>query len=132
MNNQEDYKSKYLKYKTKYLNLLNQSGGGCDQVKLKNNKELCYRIQELNNEHENIMKKVPLRVNHYKCDTLNCRSYTYYISKLKSLVNNIQIEIKKPNSYNYSWDLETILSSVQHNLEKLIEIQKVCKCNTWI
>ena len=30
MNNNDIYKLKYIKYKTKYLNLLNQNGGTCD------------------------------------------------------------------------------------------------------
>jgi hypothetical protein len=132
MNKQEDYKSKYLKYKTKYLNLLNQSGGFCNEVTSKNNQVLCYRVQELYEENKNIMKNFPDKIKDYKCDLLNCRSYTYNISKLKSLVNNIQIEIDKLNSWKYRGDLEDIKGIVQDNLEKLIKIQKVCKCNTWI
>jgi len=30
MNNNDIYKLKYIKYKTKYLNLLNQNGGACE------------------------------------------------------------------------------------------------------
>ena len=132
MNNQDNCKSKYLKYKTKYLNLLNQSGGNdCYREKFEHRK-LCELENELNNKHSKIISDFKVKLTQNKCDTLNCRLYTYYISKLKSLVSEIEIEIKKTNSWRYQENFKEILSSVQNDLTEIIELQKVCKCNTWI
>jgi hypothetical protein len=132
MNKQEDYKSKYLKYKTKYLNLLNQSGGNdCYRERIEYRK-LCELENELNNKHSKIISDFKVKLTQNKCDTLNCRLYTYYISKLKSLVSEIEIEIKKTNNWKYKDYFEDIKGYVQNDLTKIIELQKECKCNTWI
>ena len=73
MNNQENYKSKYLKYKTKYLNLLSQSGGSCEKGTPEENSFIC-----LKKEFEQIINELPT----HECVWENC---TYYSEKLNRL-----------------------------------------------
>jgi hypothetical protein len=63
MSNQENYKSKYLKYKTKYLNLLSQSGGFCEPGKPEVD-----GVCKFKEEVDKIIKELP----NHKCEWGNC------------------------------------------------------------
>ena len=146
MNN---YKSKYLKYKKKYLELYKLNGGGCKCIE-GISKEIPDTIEETNKDdlyHEIIINKYYLRDNYknYWSDHPLISSIeednlfiTYNVEKPNMLQNSVNdqlsyyVEInsnkeaceleKNGSSKKYTFDNETNNDIIKHKNNKIIEI----------
>lgn len=100
MNNNDIYKLKYIKYKTKYLNLLNQNGGGCEKPE-DSNKLQCIKL-----EISNIFRYL----NGNSCESSYCDYLYKTIKRLNELNSLSDNEIKEYIKNNIPM---TILTSKQ-------------------
>jgi len=83
MDKDNNYKLKYLKYKTKYINLLNQHGGLCEDIN--NNSYYCMKKREV----DQIINLIKI-----DCKILNDKYYNYKLielNKIKNEANNEEI-----------------------------------------
>jgi hypothetical protein len=145
MNNQEKHKQKYLKYKEKYLQLKNSVGGNFIEInhpERKPSKDLkikinsCYErliksrgftqnIEFVKNEKDLILDvaiDIPYLENfEIPTDGLKC---TYEDCKKHNELKDIFIDYKKFNSQIYQNVIDAI--------NRLEEIHKLCKCNSYL
>lgn len=84
MNNDNIYKLKYVKYKTKYINLLNQHGGLCEND---NNSPDCIKKKEVD-QIINLIK-------YHDCKKFDQKYYDDKKNDLNKIYNEVNDDIKK-------------------------------------
>ena len=131
MNNQEDYKSKYIKYKTKYLNLLNQSGGDCSNRTSDTEKIYCEFEEKIKKEFEEIEKERLLIYKMNECNYSKCRKLFYCISRYEKIAKEID-EFDKKHEIGERSLLNAKRLNAKYFSGELKEFQKKCKCATFI
>lgn len=144
--NEEYYKSKYLKYKSKYINLVQESKIGGSQTKEEYVKtEMKYKIIDRKKEllklglelNINLLDKYNTEVKLIQlpdtCGYSNCRIYTSSIKKVNEM--KVDAELLKYNidSKLNPKDIEKIQNYMDDFDKKLLEIKKkqiACGCIT--